>query len=90
MEITVNIKCPDLTLAAAALAAAALAKALLGATPHADHAGELDCGKKADETPAPAPVPTAPATTTAPAPTAPTAVPTTPAPQITGDVVAKI
>ena len=86
MEITVNIKCPDLP-----LAAAALAKALMGHSPtSAPQAPESNAAevKEAMQT---APFPAAPvpvATLAVPAAQAP-AVPVTTAPQITGEMVAK-
>lgn len=116
MDINVTIKCPDLT-----IAAAALAKALMGAKETAENPTPAMLTPKTDidpeavkaamqaapaqimtqqptvtpvqQTPGPIPPTSIPATATpAPAmtaPTVPTAVPTTPAPQITGDMVAK-
>ena len=89
MEITVNIKCPDLP-----LAAAALAKAVMHLCPSAitekdiDHEAIKEAVDPAPKNPTLSPAMTTP--TAAPtAPTAPAAVPTTPAPQMTGDMVAK-
>lgn len=101
MEITVNIKCPDLSLAAAALAKAIIGNAVkndidpAAGKDHLQHpVVETDPAPAApvlpqvSHTPAPNPATTTPAAAMT-APTAPTAVPTTPAPEITGDMVAK-
>lgn len=91
MDINVTIKCPDLT-----LAAAALAKAILNTQSPSCHNSATEDSPKAEPGAVQAQVtanPTHVAAATAPAqtPIAPsqTAVPTTPAPGITGDMVAK-
>ena len=118
MEITVNIKCPDLALAAAAFAKALSAFNPQILTPSADVSPEAvkevmqsaavqiapesvapaqpenpTPGAQQSFTPAMSTPSTATTAPTAPAavPTspAPAAVPTSPAPQITGDMVAK-
>lgn len=86
MDITVTIKCPDLVVAARTLASAFGEKHYIGGP-------EGEPGVPAEVAPPmPQPPVIAPAVMITKNPTpvpAPTAVPTSPAPQITGDMVAK-
>lgn len=91
MDINVTIKCPDLPLAAAVLAKAILREEYPENNPTVPSQDTVPTAP-APVNPIPAEllnrVRTAPVTVTT-APMAPAAVPTTPAPQITGDLVAK-